>query len=143
MAAKTDKLTTEIRALPIGQLKHLEVNARYMTADQQKRLTDEAFQNLNDLSLGGFTVAPPEYQDITITFLPDDAQEFHELLKRIEKTKAITHVAHLDDFNGLFDAIVAVKENNDVINSAIAVHLVVKLALERLEQITGDGEVVE
>jgi len=106
-------------------------------------LTDESFANLNNLNLGGFTVSPPEYQDITITFLPDDAEEFTNLLKRVEKSKAIQHVAHLDDFNGLFDTIVRVKEDRDIINSAVAIHFVVQLATERLAQLEAEDEIVE
>lgn len=39
MAPETAKLRTKVERLPIDSLRHLEVNARYMTADQQTRLT--------------------------------------------------------------------------------------------------------
>ena len=236
MAQNPDKLKTEIRRLPLSALRHLEVNARYMTSDQQKRLTenvkkdggltslplvwleqdkkgkplgdepsylivsgnhrvysareadleeidcivilnyideqrrveiqlahnavngqddlsileglyegldiagkeysgltDEAFSDLKGLSLGSFSVAAPEYQEIILTFLPDDAQQFEDMLERAAKAKGTVMAAHLDDFNDLFDAIVRVKEEFNILNSAVAIHKVASLALEYLE----------
>jgi hypothetical protein len=52
MALPNDTLNTEIRRLPLKVLKHLETNARYMTADQQKRLTENISRD------GGLTSLP-------------------------------------------------------------------------------------
>lgn len=239
METKTEPLQTSIQKLPINQLKHLEVNARYMTAQQQQRLTDnikrdggltslplvwliqgedgapehdparyeiisgnhrvtsagnaalteidvivienwipqsrrveiqlahnavegqddlsvleglyeyldlsgkeysgltdEVFSNLTDLSLGAFGVGAPEYQELAMSFLPEDAGQFASLLERVsKKAKASFHVAQLSDFDKMFDAIVRVKELENVLNSAVAIHFVAKFALERLDQL--------
>ncbi len=244
MAQANDKLTTEIRRLPLKQLRHLETNARYMTSDQQKRLTanvqrdggltslplvwlmqdekgkpldkperfeivsgnhrvtsardagleeidcivilnwispqrrveiqlahnavsgqddlsvleglyeglsldgkeysgltDGLFSSLQDLALETFNVAAPDYQEITLSFLPGDREQFEDLLKRAAKReKATFHAAHIDDFDALFDAIVQVKERDNILNSAVAIHVVAELALERLAQLQGEAE---
>lgn len=257
MAQPSDNLATEIRRLPIAQLRHLEVNARYMTADQQMRLTenikrdggltslplvwleqtqkgkpindpatylivsgnhrvfsareaglaeidcivitnwvsearrieiqlahnavsgqddlsileqlyegldlsgkeysgitDDLFKSLKELSISGFSVDGPEYQEITLTFLPEDADQFIKLVDRAQKNSdGIFKAAHLDDFSKLFDAIVRTKDELNIQNNAVAVHALAELAHERLDQIEAEraaaaekdeaGEVVE
>lgn len=248
METKPNPLQTSVQKLPVKQLRHLEVNARYMTAQQQQRLTenikrdggltslplvwliqdesgkaeqdpafyeiisgnhrvtsardagfaeievivienwipksrrveiqlshnavegqddlsvleglyeyldldgkeysgltDEVFNNLNDLSLGAFGVGAPDYQELTVSFLPDDADQFTALLERVEKkAKASFHAAHISDFDKMFDAIVRVKERENVLNSAVAIHFVAQLALERLDQLEeAEAELVD
>lgn len=242
MALPNDTLNTEIRRLPLKALKHLETNARYMTADQQKRLTenisrdggltslplvwliqsedgvpdsdpemfeivsgnhrvksareaglteidvivilnwisperrveiqlahnavggqddlsvlenlyeglslagkeysgltDDMFSGLKDLTLTGFNVDGPAYHEINLTFLPEDAEQFEELLKRAAKSaKVIHYLARYEDFDAMFDAIVRTKEQMNVQNSAVAIGLVAELANERLAQLEGE-----
>ncbi|MBM2293763.1 ParB-like nuclease domain-containing protein [Sulfitobacter pseudonitzschiae] len=239
MDQKQDKLETAIEKLPLKQLRHLETNARYMTADQQQRLTsnitrdgvltslplvwlihdevgnpisdpatyeivsgnhrvtsareagfteidviviknwisasrrveiqlahnavggqddlsvletlyegldlggkeysgltDDIFSGLKSLSLTGFNVDGPEYQEINLTFLPEDATQFEELVKRAAKAaKVIHHLARYEDFTAMFEAIVSTKEAMNVQNSAVAIGLVAELAMERLAQL--------
>ncbi|WP_306150727.1 ParB N-terminal domain-containing protein [Roseovarius sp. MMSF_3281] len=254
MAPKKDKLDTAIERLPIKQLRHLKKNARYMTAEQQQRLTenitrdgaltslplvwlmqakngkptedppvyeivsgnhrvmsareagledidcivirnwisaerrveiqlahnavngqddlsvleelyeglslsgkeysgltDDVFSGLKDLSLSGFNVDGPDYQEITLSFLPEDATQFEDLVKRAGKSqKALFYAARLEDFDTMFDAIVRTKEAHNIQNNAMAIAALTELAMERLDQIEAeaaepvdDGDVVE
>lgn len=242
MAPSKDKLDTAIERLPIKQLRHLKKNARYMTAEQQKRLTenitrdgvltslplvwlmqskggkptetppvyeivsgnhrvasareagleeidvivirnwisaerrveiqlahnavsgqddlsvleelyeglslsgkeysgltDDWFEGLRDLSLSGFNVDGPEYQEITLTFLPEDATQFEDMAKRAEKHgKVLYKAARFEDFNTLFDAIVRTKEAQNIQNNAMAIAALADLAMERLDQIEAE-----
>jgi hypothetical protein len=75
-----------------------------------------------------------------LTFLPEDAAAFTELLKRFEKKKRFpVLVAHLADFDRLFDTIVAVKEKLNIQNTATAVRIMATLAVERLTQLDAAG----
>jgi hypothetical protein len=242
-----EKLRTEIRRLPLDCLRHLEVNARYMTAEQQQRLTanikrdggltslplvwlvhdesgapvdpaeyeilsgnhrvysareaglteidcivilnalsrerrveiqlahnavtgqddlsileqlyegltltgkeysglsDDIFGHLKDIKLAGFNVAGPAYQEITLSFLPDDAEQFLELVRRAEKgAKVLFHAGRFEDFDKTFDAIVRVKQLRNVQNSAIAMAILAELAIQKLDELeAAEGELVE
>ncbi|WP_273522361.1 ParB N-terminal domain-containing protein [Rhodosalinus sediminis] len=242
MAPDPDKLTTDIQRLPIAALVHLEVNARYMTADQQRRLTenikrdggltslplvwriqradgtpesdpptyeiisgnhrvisareaglteidclvitnwipperrveiqlahnavsgqddlailealyeslplagkeysgltDDAFSSLRDIALTGFNVDAPDYQEIVLSFLPEDAEQFHRLVERARKSpQAQIHAAQMGTFDAMFDAIVRVKEVQNVQNTGMALATLAELAMERLDQIEAE-----
>lgn len=251
MAQQEPKLQTEIKRLKLTQLKALEVNARYMTAEQQQRLTaniardgqltslplvwliqdekgpakgdpvyeilsgnhrvvsakdagfeeidciiilnwisperrieiqlshnavegqddvsileglyaqldlagkeysgldDEIFTNMQDIDLTGLGVGAPEYQELSLTFLPADIEIFTNLLAKIQKGKAKTHVfAHIKDFDTVFDTVVKVKETHNIQNSAMALIHMAELAntqmdtVSQLEGEEGEGEVV-
>lgn len=238
MAPASDKLTTTILKIPVEQLRHLEVNARYMTADQQQRLTenikrdgsltslplvwliqdesgkaedppayeivsgnhrvlsakeaglteidcivitnfltperrveiqlahnavtgqddlsvleqlyesldldgkqysgltDDLFSSLKDLSLSGFNVDAPEYQEIVLSFLPEDADEFLKIIDRAGKSKsALILTARHADFDQFFDTIVRTKEVHNIQNNAMAITALAEMAMERLDQI--------
>lgn len=244
MASSKDKLDTAIERLPIKQLRHLKKNARYMTAEQQTRLTenvrrdggltslplvwliqtqkgkpsedpptyeivsgnhrvmsareagleeidcivirnwiskerrieiqlahnavggqddlsvledlyeglslsgkeysgltDDLFSGLKDLSLSGFNVDGPDYQEIVLSFLPEDAAQFEELLKRASKSqKALYYAARLEDFETMFDAIVRTKEAHNIQNNAMAIAALAEMAMERLDQIEAEQD---
>jgi hypothetical protein len=103
-------------------------------------LTDDIFKDepVDIASLGAIT---PQYEEVTLLFLPEERDAFIELVKRVEKAKAktTTLVAELSTFNELFDAIVGVKQRLNVHNTAMALKLVAKLAVERLQQLETDG----
>lgn len=99
-------------------------------------LTDEVFRDLKGLSLAGFNVDGPDYQEINLTFLPEDAAQFEELVKRAAKAKDRLHsVAHIDTFDQMFDAIVRTKEQMNIQNNAVAIGVLAQLAMERMDQI--------
>lgn len=102
-------------------------------------LTDNVFDSLRSLSLTGFNVDGPSYQEINLTFLPEDATQFEELVARAKKaSKVIHHAAHLDDYDKMFDVIVKTKEQMNIQNSAVAIGLVAELAMQRLEQLESE-----
>jgi hypothetical protein len=76
-------------------------------------------------------------QELTLLFLPAEAEEFTDLVKRIEKKskRPLTLTAVYDDFDRVFDAIIRVKEGLNVYNTALAFRMMATLAIERLEQI--------
>lgn len=104
-------------------------------------LTDDMFNGLKDLSLTGFSVDGPAYQEIMLTFLPEDAAQFEALVARAKKgSKRLFHLAHLKDFDAFFEAIVRTKDAHNVQNSAVAIGLVAELALQRLDQLEGEAK---
>lgn len=241
MAPANDKLSTSILKIPVEQLRHLEVNARYMTADQQQRLTenikrdggltslplvwliqdekgkagdppayeivsgnhrvlsakdaglteidcivitnyltperrveiqlahnavtgqddlsvleelyealdldgkqysgltDDLFSSLKDLSMSGFNVDAPEYQEIVLSFLPQDADEFLKVIDRAGKSKtALVLAARYAEFDQFFDAIVRTKEVHNIQNNAMAITALAEMAMERLDQLEAE-----
>lgn len=107
---------------------------------QYSGLTDDAFKGLSAISLTGFNVDGPDYQEIILTFLPEDATQFLELIERVKKTaKAVHHVAHLEDFDAMFDAIVRTKEQLNIQNNAVAIGTMAELAIERLQQMVEEA----
>ena len=99
-------------------------------------VTDDAFK-VEELDLSGMGIGNPTYQEISLLFLPAEAEEFVELVKRLSKTskRPLTLAADLADFDQVFDAIVRVKEGLNVYNSALAFRVMATLAIERLEQL--------
>lgn len=103
-------------------------------------LTDDAFKGLRDLKLDGFNVAGPDYQEIYLTFLPTDAVQFEAAIKRASKGKGrIDHFIRVEDFSTTFDAVVRVKEGQNILNSALAFSFLAELAMERLDQIEAEA----
>ena len=110
-----------------------------LSGKEYSGLTDDLFKGLKDINMVGFSVDGPAYQEITLSFLPEDGQQFEEMLKRVGKNpKAAYLAARLDSFDILFDAIVRTKEQLNVQNNAVAIHMIAELALERLEQIANE-----
>jgi hypothetical protein len=95
---------------------------------------------LKDIDLSGLSVGAPDYQEMVIAFLPEDAQAFKDLLERIETSRRGAFLAaHYSDFAAFFDAVVAVKNRTGVHNTAVAIRAMAELALERLDE-TDDGQ---
>jgi hypothetical protein len=114
-----------------------------LTDRKYSGLDDDAMAALADVDLSGLGVGAPRYFDMVIEFLPEEAEQFDRLLKRIEraakaKRPPVRHVAHYQDFDALFDSLIRVKEHSDIHNSAIAMRMMAELAVERLKQIEAE-----
>ena len=90
---------------------------------------------LKDIDLSGLSIGAPQYQEITVAFLPEDAEAFRGLVERIENSKRGEFlVASYEDFSSIFDAIVKVKDHIGVHNTAVAIRAMAELAIERIEE---------
>ena len=98
-------------------------------------LTDDCL-NLDKLAISGLN-AGVQYEELRIAFLPEDRLLFEAMLKQIRKNKAIvaTHAARFSDFDTVFDAVLGVKETQDIVNSGLALRVLVELAQQRLDQL--------
>ncbi len=99
-------------------------------------LTDDMFDKASPVDIASLAVGAPEYHEMSVQFLPAEAEQFEAALARIERKSnraGTVHVARFEDFDVIFDAVIAVKEREDVHNSAIALRRMAELALERLE----------
>lgn len=105
-------------------------------------LTDDAFKGLAELKLSGLGVGQPAYEELLISFLPADAEVFRANLAKIEKAAAKRRVglAHIQDFDKVFDALIAVKEGRNVHNTALALLEMSELAVQRLAELDDDAE---
>ena len=103
-------------------------------------LTDDSFNVLEKLDIDSLSLCTPKYEEITLLFLPSEKEVFQKAVEIIDKSKATKtiHLAHYEEFGRLFDALVLVKERNNVFNSAVALRDLVDLALERLEQLKAE-----
>jgi len=88
---------------------------------QYTGLTDDDFK-VDELDLNALGIGSPAYEELSIIFLPEQAEVFMDLLKKVESSKKrpIRLVAHVKDFGKIFDAIVAVKKGLNIHNSATA-----------------------
>ncbi|PZV05769.1 MAG: hypothetical protein DCF32_10665 [Leptolyngbya sp.] len=101
-------------------------------------LTDDDFQNLQPLDLSGLSVGQPEYQVVELMFFPAEAETFQSLIRSMklnERVKQSFWIAHIEDFDRVFDAVVGTKEAKNIHNTALAFRAMAELALERLEQL--------
>ncbi len=99
-------------------------------------LTDDVL-TYDKLTVSGFATGI-RYEELKVAFLPEDRAAFEAALKRIRKSKAgpvVTHLARFADFERIFDAVVEVKDQKKVLNSALALLVMAELALERLAQL--------
>jgi ribosomal silencing factor RsfS len=81
-----------------------------------------------------------KYQELAVQFLPADEVEFKAAVGRIDKAKGRELLlAHYDDFERFFDAVIAVKQRSNVHNAAIALRLMADLAMERLAQLEAES----
>jgi hypothetical protein len=105
-------------------------------------VTDDMLKSIDDLKIASLSAGATQYQDVLLTFLPEDAMAFTELLKRFaRKDRFPVLVASLADFDRFFETIVAVKEKLNIQNTATAVRVMTELAVARLEQIeSAEGE---
>jgi hypothetical protein len=104
-------------------------------------LTDDIFKD-EPVDIASLGAVAPQYEEVTLLFLPEEREAFMELVQRVEKgakVKPLRLVAQLSTFDELFEAIVGVKQQLNVHNTAMALKLVAKLAVERLEQLETDA----
>jgi hypothetical protein len=107
-------------------------------------LTDDMLGKVDELTMSALGIGSPAYEDILLTFLPEDAEEFAALVKRLEKAgRAMPRfVAALADFERFFDTLLAVKEKLNIHNTSLAVRMMASLAAERLEQMASAVDAV-
>jgi hypothetical protein len=98
-------------------------------------LTDDIL-SLDKISIAGLN-AGLQYEQLLVAFLPEDRQAFELALRRVRKSNSIvsTHFARFEDFDAVFNAVVAVKEKRQVVNSALSLRVLAELAMERLDQL--------
>ena len=99
-------------------------------------LTDDQFK-IEPIDISSLSIGSPTYQEIVLSFLPAEAEEFLALVKRVKKRANLpaTLLLQYSDFGKVFDTVVSVKENLNVYNTAVAFRVLVDLAMERLAQI--------
>ena len=98
------------------------------------------FDKASPVDIASLAVGAPEYHEMSVQFLPAEAEQFEAALARIERKSnraGGAHIARFEDFDVIFDAVIAVKEREDVHNSAIALRRMAELALERLAETDG------
>jgi hypothetical protein len=106
-------------------------------------LTDDAFK-MAPLDISGLSLAGATYEEITLLFLPEQADAFREAVQKFGKRKASTEIyaADLEDWQRLFDTIVKVKDTYKIMNTAIAMRKIIDLANERLAQFEETSEAI-
>lgn len=103
-------------------------------------LTDDILADIGKVDVSGLSLGAIEYQQLRIDFLPEDATAFEAALKRLGKAGAKQRVlvARYEDFDAVFDTLIAVKAATDTFNAGLALRFMADLALERLEQIDAE-----
>lgn len=118
----------------------------YETLDMEYKaysgLTDDSFNVLEKLDIDSLSIGSPQYEEITLQFLPSEKEAFMEHLERIGKAaeKKTYLMVEYEDYLRLFKAIVAVKEFKNVFNSAVAIRELADMAMERLEQLRAEED---
>lgn len=107
-------------------------------------IDEAAFGNLGKLDLAGLSVGSIAYEELTISFLPMDREIFATNLERLRKAMSRTRpltvlAARYEDFDRFFDAMVNVKERQNITNNAAALCAMAELAVERLNEMEGIG----
>jgi hypothetical protein len=104
-------------------------------------LTDDDLKDFEPLDLSGLSTAGVQYEEVSLLFLPEDADTFTKATQHIAKSsKASAMAGTYGDFNDFFDALVAVKDIRNITNNAIALRVMAGLAVERLLQIEDDAD---
>jgi hypothetical protein len=99
-------------------------------------VTDEMFK-VDELTLAAMTFETPKEEEVILHFLQGDKEVFCEALERIaKKAKKLHLIADIDDFNQMFNVVFAVKQELNILNTTEAFKAVVRLAEERLQQLT-------
>lgn len=103
-------------------------------------LTDDAF-DIKDLDASVLRVEQPFYEELHVSFLPQDAEVFGGWLAKIGKSKAAAtrNVGLYQDFAAFFDQLLAVKNAKGVHNTAVALRLMAELAGRALQS-EGEGD---
>lgn len=113
-----------------------------LDARKYSGLTDEMLGGFDKLGLVGLGVGMALYEDLHVSFLPDDREQFLAFLKRIaSKGKGSdVLVARFADFDQLFETLIRTKSAMNVQNVGIALHMMAQLATERLDQMETEQE---
>lgn len=99
-------------------------------------VTDEMFK-VDELTLSAMTFEMPKEEEVILHFLQGDKEVFCEALERIaKKAKKLHLIADIDDFNQVFNVVFAAKQELNILNTTEAFKAVVRLAEERLQQLT-------
>ena len=102
-------------------------------------LTDNVLQDLVKLDISALASTTIKYQELILSFLPEDLTLFRNELERFtekaKKKQPERWVARLADFDRVFDAVVKTKHETGIVNAALAILAMAELATERLEQI--------
>jgi hypothetical protein len=100
-------------------------------------LTDDVLGEIGKVDVAGLSLGVIEYQQLRIDFLPEDASAFEAALKKLGKVgaKQTQLVARYEDFDAVFDTLIAVKAATNTYNAGMALRLMADLALERLDEL--------
>lgn len=102
---------------------------------------DDSVLDMDPLKLPTLGSLSPEYVQVLLFFLPEDAAIVSEVLDRIAKQpKPLYHFADLATWDEFFNSVVATKEGANVLNSAAALRAMARLAAERLDQLAAESE---
>lgn len=112
-----------------------------LTWKQYSGLTDDVVYDFDGIDLAGIGGGSVRYEELVMSFLPQDKAVIDEALKLFEKERANRHavLAPFDLYDKTFDAIVASKRHYNITNGAIAMTMIVELAMERLAQIEAES----
>lgn len=110
-------------------------------------LTDETFAQLKPIDISALALGAPKYQELLLLFLPEEQTKVLEVLEKFKAKIAerglIAHIAHLADFDNFFNAIVRVKKQKGVYNSALAFRVMADLAMAALDRETETAKLKE
>lgn len=102
-------------------------------------LTDDCFV-IDEIDITSLSIGAPQYEEVSLLFLPEEKAVFLDAVKAIEKRQAVVLASDLADFGAFFDAVSKTKQKLNIHNTAIAMRAMTRLALQRLDQIEGEGE---
>jgi len=108
-------------------------------------ITDDMLK-IDEVDIASLGSPPPQYQDIILSFLPEDAEAFKELVERFKGTKTKQPdvlVAAYQDFDRFFEAVVKTKTLKNITNTAIAIRAMADLALERIAELESQCEATD
>ena len=102
-------------------------------------LTDESFK-VSEVELVPLSFAQPEMETLTIVFLKADRAVFEREKDGIEKSAKKNEVwlADVKDFSAFHEAVFKAKTEYGIINTALAVKVMAKLALERFAELEAE-----
>jgi hypothetical protein len=104
-------------------------------------LTDDDFK-VNTIDLASLSAGSTDYEDITLTFLPEQKEAFLKFIESLgsKGSKAPRFIGARADFDKIFDGLIGVKNKLNVVNTSLAMTLLAQLANERLDQLIAEEE---
>lgn len=107
-------------------------------------LTDEDLGVLNDPDLQKLSVGMPAYEEIMVSFLPEDLTEFNDNLEKLKKKseKYPAYWAKFSDYQTFFEGVFAVKDAEKIGNDGVALLVMSQLALNYLKEKSDDAGAV-